>query len=54
MINVGFYEGDYLIIEKAAQADNGEIVVALIDDSVTVKRFFSKKTDTLGYSLRMT
>ena len=42
MINVGFYEGDYLIIEKAAQADNGEIVVALIDDSVTVKRFFKE------------
>ena len=42
MINVGFYEGDYLIIEKVAQADNGEIVVALIDDSVTVKRFFKE------------
>ena len=49
MINVGFYEGDYLIIEKAAQADNGEIVVALIE-----LRDFSKKTDTLDYSLRMT
>lgn len=43
MINVGFYEGDYLIIEKTNTAKNGDIVVALIDDSVTVKRFFKEE-----------
>ena len=42
MINVGFLEGDYLIIEKTSSAKNGDIVVALIDDSVTVKRFFKE------------
>lgn len=42
MINVGFFEGDYLIIEKTNLAKNGDIVVALIDDSVTVKRFYKE------------
>ena len=42
MINVGFFEGDYLIIEKTNVAKNGDIVVALIEDSVTVKRFYKE------------
>lgn len=42
MINVGFFEGDYLIIEKQNTAKDGDIVVALIDDSVTVKRFYKE------------
>ena len=42
MINVGFFEGDYLIVEKQNTANNGDIVVALIEDSVTVKRFFKE------------
>lgn len=42
MINVGFFEGDYLIIEKTNVAKDGDIVVALIDDSVTVKRFYKE------------
>lgn len=42
MINVGFFEDDYLIIEKQNTAKNGDIVVALIDDSVTVKRYFKE------------
>ena len=42
MINVGFFEGDYLIIEKTNVAKNGDVVVALIDDSVTVKRFYKE------------
>lgn len=42
MINVGFFDGDYLIIEKTNTAKNGDIVVALIEDSVTVKRFFKE------------
>jgi repressor LexA len=43
MINVGFFENDYLIVEKQSTAKNGDIVVALIDDSVTVKRFFKEE-----------
>lgn len=42
MINIGFLDGDYIIVEKVETAKNGDIVVALIDDSVTVKRFFKE------------
>lgn len=42
MINVGFFENDYLIVEKTSTARNGDIVVALIEDSVTVKRFYKE------------
>ncbi|MCR5737096.1 MAG: transcriptional repressor LexA [Eubacterium sp.] len=42
MINVGFFENDYLIVEKQSNAKNGDIVVALIEDSVTVKRFYKE------------
>ncbi len=42
MINIGFLDGDYIIVEKVETAHNGDIVVALIDDSVTVKRFFKE------------
>lgn len=42
MINVGIYEDDYLIVEKTSTAKNGDIVVALIEDSVTVKRFYKE------------
>ena len=39
MINVGIYDGDYVLVEKRQTASNGEIVVALVDDSATVKTF---------------
>lgn len=42
MINIGLLDGDYLIVEKKNTAQNGEIVVALVDDSVTVKRFYKE------------
>ena len=42
MINAGIYDKDYIIVEKTDSAENGEIVVALVDDSATVKRFFVK------------
>ena len=40
MINMGIFDGDMIIVEKQETASNGEVVVALIDDSATVKRFF--------------
>lgn len=43
MINVGIFEGDYLIIASQQTAQNGDIVVALVDDSVTVKRFYKEE-----------
>lgn len=42
MINVGFYENDYIIVERTSAVSNGDIVVALIDDSATVKRFYKE------------
>ena len=43
MINVGIMDGDYIFVNACKTAENGEIVVALIDDSATVKRFFKEK-----------
>src|SRR3990167_1906808 len=44
MIEDGIFDGDYVIIEQAATARNGEIVVALIDnENVTLKRFYKDK-----------
>ena len=42
MINAGIYDRDIIIVKKCDTADNGNIVVALIDDSATVKRFYKK------------
>ena len=43
MINVGIRDNDLAIIENVQSAINGDIVVALIDDSATIKRFFKEK-----------
>ncbi|MBD7915339.1 transcriptional repressor LexA [Clostridium sp. Sa3CUN1] len=43
MINVGINDGDYAIIEKAPTAQNGEIVVALIENEATIKTFYKEK-----------
>lgn len=43
MINVGIRDNDLAIIECAQTAINGDIVVALIDDSATIKKFFKEK-----------
>ena len=43
MINVGINNGDYIIISKQNTANNGEIVVALIDNEATVKTFYKEK-----------
>lgn len=42
MIKIGMFNGDKIIVRKQETAENGEIVVALVDDSATVKRFFKK------------
>ncbi|KGM95379.1 LexA family transcriptional regulator [Clostridium novyi A str. 4552] len=42
MIEAGILNGDLAIIEKSNTAKNGEIVVALIDNEVTLKRFFKE------------
>ena len=43
MVNAGILPGDQLIVEQRSTAENGEIVVALLDDSATVKRFYKEK-----------
>ncbi len=43
MINAGIFDSDMLIVRQQDTADNRDIVVALLDDSVTVKDLFSKK-----------
>lgn len=42
MINAGILDGDKIIVKKQETADNGEIVVCMVDDSATVKRFYKK------------
>ncbi len=42
MINVGIFDGDKILVQKQNTAMNGEIVVALLDDSVTVKTFYKE------------
>lgn len=42
MINAGIFDGDQLFIEKCNTARNGDTVVALIDDSATVKTFYKE------------
>ena len=42
MINAGIFDGDQVIVTQANTARNGEIVVALVEDSATVKRFFKE------------
>lgn len=42
MIKIGMFDGDKVIVRKQETADNGDIVVALVDDSSTVKRFFKR------------
>ena len=42
MINVGIYEKDLVIVEQCSSARNGEIVVAVIEDSATVKTFYKE------------
>ena len=43
MINAGILSGDIVIVEKTPVAQNGEIVVALIEDEATVKTFYKEK-----------
>lgn len=42
MINAGIFNGDKVLVEKTSTAENGDKVVALIDDSVTVKTFYKE------------
>mgnify|MGYP003433938060 FL=1 len=42
MINAGIFDGDNVLVEKCSSARNGDMVVALVDDSATVKTFYKE------------
>lgn len=45
MVGEGILDGDYVIVEKAQTAQNGQVVVALLDDgSATLKKFYREKS----------
>lgn len=56
MINAGIFNGDYVIVEQQPTAENGQKVVALVEDSATVKTFYKEdghirlqpENDTMG------
>lgn len=43
MIDVGILDGDIIVVREQSDAENGEIVVAMIDDEATVKRIYYEK-----------
>ncbi len=43
MINAGIFNGDQILVQKQQTAKNGDFVVALLEDSVTVKTFYKEK-----------
>lgn len=56
MVNAGIFDGDYVVVKEQHDAHDGEIVVALIDESATVKTFYRERdqirlqpeNDTMG------
>lgn len=44
MINAGILDGDTAIVRQKATAENGEIIVAMIEESVTLKRFYKESS----------
>lgn len=42
MIDAGILDGDYVVVQKQPVADNGDIVVAMIEDEATVKTFYKE------------
>lgn len=43
MIEVGINDGDYVVVKEQPVANNGDIVVAIVEDGATVKRFYKEK-----------
>lgn len=42
MINAGIYDGDYVLVRQQDEVETGEIAVAMVDDSATIKRFYKE------------
>lgn len=43
MINAGILDGDYVVVRQQSTAENGDIVVALLEEEATVKKFYKEK-----------
>lgn len=43
MINAGIFNGDLVLVKQQATAENGDTIVALVEDSATVKTFYKEK-----------
>lgn len=43
MIDAGILDGDYVVVKRQSVANNGDIVVALLEDEATIKRFYKEK-----------
>lgn len=43
MINIGIFNGDYIVVREQKSAMNGEVIVAMIDGSATVKTFYKER-----------
>ena len=43
MKDAGILDGDFVVVRQSAEAKNGEIIVAMLDDEATVKRYFREK-----------
>lgn len=43
MVEIGINDGDYVVVKEQPVANNGDIVVALIEDGATIKRFYKEK-----------
>ena len=43
MIGAGIMDGDYVVVRRQNTAYNGDIVIAMIEDEATVKRFYKEK-----------
>jgi len=43
MIGAGIFDGDFVVVRQQSHAENGDIVVALIEDEATVKRFYKEE-----------
>ena len=42
MVNAGIFSGDYIMVRQQSNAENGDMVVALVEDSATVKTFYKE------------
>ena len=47
MINAGIFPNDILVVDKSIKAENGNVVIAIIDGELTVKRYINKRSSVV-------